>query len=267
MTIIVMWRVLSVLGMVVAGLLAGCNAQAGSDGGPSVVASFYPLAYVAERVAGDHAQVRSLTTAGVEPHDLELTVQQSMQVADADLVVYERGLQPAVDESVAQSDPPSVVDATAVLGLASTSASGDAGDGSGDANLHFWLDPALLADVAQEVTDQLEQTDPGHASDYRANLAALRDDLDTLDREYRHGLADCRVDTVVVSHDAFGYLERYGLSFAAISGLSPDAEPSAARIRALQQLVVDEGVSTIFSETLASPELAETLARDVSTLR
>ena len=67
----------------------------------------------------------------------------------------------------------------------------------------------------------------------------------------------------MVSHDAFEYLgRRYGLDVEPIAGLSPDAEPSARHLAALSDLAREKGVTTVFSERLASPKLAETLAED-----
>ncbi len=76
-------------------------------------------------------------------------------------------------------------------------------------------------------------------------------------------LASCAVDTIVVSHDAFSYLGTYGLEVAPIAGISPDAEPSPSRLAELQGVIAEEGVSTVFYETLVSPDLAETLAGDL----
>ncbi|HET7531772.1 MAG TPA: zinc ABC transporter substrate-binding protein, partial [Nocardioidaceae bacterium] len=132
-----------------------------------------------------------------------------------------------------------------------------------DVDLHFWLDPERMSTLAAEVARQLSEADPGNAAAYEANLAALEGDLSDLDADYQEGLSACEVDTVVVSHDAFGYLEKYGLHFEPIAGLSPDAEPSAARMTGLADLVEQEEVTVVFSETLASPALAETLARDL----
>jgi zinc transport system substrate-binding protein len=252
-------------------LLAGCGplGSGGSDGGPRVVASFYPLEYVAERVAGDHADVVGLTSPGVPPHDLELTVRQTAEVSDADLVVYEKDMQPAVDEAVAEHGPDQVVEVSEVVELAPLSPgehegeSEEADHAESDADLHFWLDPERMSTLATEVERHLSEVDPGNAADYKGNLEALEEDLSGLDADYQEGLSTCEVDTVVVSHDAFGYLEKYGLHFEPIAGLSPDAEPSAARLTELADLVDQAKVTVVFSETLASPALAKTLARDV----
>ena len=237
---------------VIAPLLTGCGgASDGADGQPQVVTSFYPLQYVAQRVAGDHARITNLTQPGREPHDLELDFRRTAAVADADVLVYERGFQAAVDDAVDQSSIPHVVDAS------------ESADLSGD-DPHFWLDPTRLAEVAAAFEDQIAAADPAHAADYARNLRGLQDDLTDLDRSFETGLADCRVDTIVVSHDAFGYLgARYGLDVVGVAGLSPDAEPSPAHVRELQDLIRQDGITTVFSEELASPKFADSLADDL----
>ena len=237
---------------VVSPLLAGCGDALGSDDGrPRVVASFYPLQYVAERVAGDHVDIVNLTNPGGEPHDLELSVRQTAEISEADLVFYQKGFQPAVDDAVEQNQPERVVETTETMSLVSD-------------DPHFWLDPTRLSEVAVAFTDQMTDLDPEHAEAYRANLDALRTDLTDLDRDFQDGLSTCAVDTVVVSHDAFGYLgRRYDLDIQAIAGLSPDAEPSPAHIQELHELIESDGITTVFSETLASPEMSETIADDL----
>jgi zinc transport system substrate-binding protein len=289
-------------------LLAGCGGAIGNDDAgdaPRVVASFYPLAYVAERVAGEHADVVTLTSPGVDPHDLELSVRQTAEIAGADLVVYEKGMQPAIDEAVDQNGPDQVVEATEVVDLvafedhtAEDHAEDDHAEddhaedshgtdedhaeddhaedshgteedhaeddhGHGDEDLHFWVDPERMVDLAAAVRDQMSVVDPDNAADYESAFQDLRDDLLEVDLAYAEGLSECELDTVVVSHDAFRYLEKYGLHFEAIAGLSPDAEPSAAHLRELQDLIRSEGITTVFSERLASPVMAQTLARDL----
>lgn len=249
-------------------VLAGCGGigDAESDGRPSVVASFYPLQYVAERVAGDHAQVENLTSAGAEPHDLELTVRQTAQVADADIALYQQGFQPAVDDAVAQNGPEHVLDVTETIDLEKAGHEGESEHAEHEhdgADPHFWLDPAQLSAVAEAFTAELVDVDPDNVTTYEANLAALQADLSALDEEFTTGLARCELDTVVVSHDAFGYLEKYGLHFEAIAGLSPDAEPSPAHIRELHELIDTHQVTTVFSETLASPAMSEAIAGDL----
>lgn len=266
-------RRLAGLAVVAPLVLAACGGDGGSGAGAttSVATSFYPLEYVAERIVGEHAEVSTLTSPGVEPHDLELTVRQTATVADADLVAYVEGLQPAVDAAVEQHGPEHVVEVTEVVDLEPADPEAHEGEDEEeheahadvDGDLHFWLDPLRMAEVAAALEARMSEIDPDNAAAYAENLAALEQDLKALDQEYETGLADCRLDTVVVSHDAFGYLERYGLNFEPIAGLSPDAEPSPAHLAELADLIRAEGVTTVFSETLASPEMAETLAAEL----
>jgi zinc transport system substrate-binding protein len=274
----ILMRVLVAFGLAVS--LAGCAAFSDdsptSGGGLQVVAAFYPLQYVTQRVAGDHVDVTDLTQPGAEPHDLELSPAQTAQVVDADLIVYERGLQAAVDDAVAQDGGGATVDAGAVAGLEPIGHDGhddathdqggteesESGD-LGDLDPHFWQDPLKLAKVADAVADALAKVDPAHAADYHDNAAALGEDLAALDGEYSSGLDDCQRDTIVVSHNAFGYLGRYGLYVEPISGLSPDAEPTPADLARLQQLIEEKGITTVFSERLVSQRLSQTLADDM----
>lgn len=251
-------------------LLGGCAAL-GDDGAGdsrSAVAAFYPLAWVTERVAGDGWEVTNLTAPGTEPHDLALDIQQTAALAEADLVVLEHDFQPAVDETVEVNAPEAaVVDAADVVDLMPTSEHehehDEAGHAHGDLDLHFWQDPLLMADLGDAVADRLAELDPDAAATYEDNAAALRDELETLDQEYADGLAQCERTTTVVSHEAFSYLARYGLRFEAIAGLSPDAEPTPADLARLQQLITEDGITTVFSERLASSKLADSLAGDL----
>ena len=243
--------------------LTGCAAFSddGSDG-LTVATAFYPLQYVTERVAGDHAEVTNLTSPGQEPHDLSLTVKETAEVADSDLVVYEQGLQPSVDDAVEQNAEGATIDVDDVVDLR-PAPDGEGGEEDLSFDPHFWQDPLLLAQVGDAVADQLSDIDPDHADDYAANAEDLRTDLEDLDRAYSGGLEDCARDTIVVSHDAFEYLSKYGLTIAPIAGLSPDAEPTPADIGRLQDLIEREGITTVFGEALVSPELSRTLAHDM----
>ena len=243
----------------------------GGDAGVQVATAFYPLQYVTERVGGEHIGVHNLTVPGQEPHDLSLTIRETAQIARADLVVFEQGFQPAVDDAVETSAEGTVLDVTEVVALVpaedhETQEEGHEdeheGHDHGDVDPHFWLDPLRVANLGDAVADELADLDPEHTDDYAANAADLRADLEALEASYAEGLTGCERDTVVVSHDAFGYLTRYGLRFEPIAGLSPDAEPTPADLSRLQELIEEDGITTVFGERLAPPALVETLAED-----
>ena len=258
--------------------LTACT-PAGDDGTVQVLASFYPLQAVAQEVGGDRVTVSSLTPPGAEPHDVELSPAQVAATSAADLVVYQSGFQPAVDDAVTQAGPPHVVDAAEVTGLTSGAPGGhddededhadephadDDGHDHDGLDPHVWLDPSRMPAVVDAVADALSEVDPDGAAGYAANAAALTQRFTELDEAYAAGLATCERRVVVVSHEAFGHLaERYDLEQVGISGVDPETEPSPARLREVGDTVRERGVTTIFFETLVSPKVAQTLAADL----
>jgi len=250
-------------------LLAGCAAATSGEVGTGrgagssvdVLASFYPLQYVTQQVGGDLVDVSSLTPPGAEPHDVELSPRQVRSVSETDLVVYLSGFQSAVDEAITAREPAHVVDAVDTVELV---AAQDEQPDDGALDPHFWLDPHCLARLAAPVAAALAEIDADHADTYTANATALEADLKSLDADLRAGLATCERRVMVTSHEAFGYLaDRYDLEQVGISGLDPDAEPSPARLKEIGDVVAAEGVTTIFSERLVNPKVAETLASDL----
>jgi zinc transport system substrate-binding protein len=243
-------------------LLAGCRPP--GSGRPTVVAGFYPLYFVAERIAGRWNDVVDLTPPGVEPHEYELTVRQVAQIDEASVGFFEKGMAPSVDQAMANDSPDHQLDVTSVVPLLSPSA-GYAGDTTtGDEDPHFWLDPSLMAAAARAFAATMADADPAHAVYYHRRGAELAGRLDLLDRDYARTLATCRTRTLVVSHDAFEYLgRRYHLDVVPIAGLEPDSEPSLQHLHDLSTLIRERGVTTVFFETLASPDLARSLAGDL----
>jgi zinc transport system substrate-binding protein len=243
----------------------GGGSAAGGDGRVEIVASFYPLAFVAGEVGGDLIDVANLTPPGAEPHDLELTPGQVRALSEADLVVYlGDGFQHAVEDAIAEVEG-EVIDVLASqdeLLQASEHEEEEAEESRFDP--HIWLDPQRTAAIARLVGDRLAEIDPDDAATYQSNAEDLGSRLDDLDTRYRDGLADCERDSLVTSHEAFGYLAgAYGLEQVGISGIDPEAEPSPQRLAEVADFVEENGVTTIFFEVLVSPDIADTLAEEV----
>ncbi|MGP3926943.1 metal ABC transporter substrate-binding protein [Streptomyces sp. 8N616] len=272
------------LGLTSLSACSGSGSGGGGNGGKlTVVASFYPMEYLAKEIGGDHVSVSDLTEPGIEPHDLELSPQQTAELGEAGMILYLKGLQPAVDEAVEQSGVKNTVDATTLtkLGDHGTEVGHDHGEEHGGehgheeegdehgaedagADVHVWLDPVKYAEIAEGVGKALEKADPDHADDYKKNTEALVGKLDGLNKEYEDGLKSRSTDTFITTHAAFGYLaERYGLDQEGIVGISdPESDPSPARMRELQTIAEKDKVTTVFFETIASPKTARTLASE-----
>ena len=287
--------------------LSACTSTASSgdssskDGSLTVMASFYPLKYLAEKVGGEHVSVTSLTPDGAEPHDLELSPKMVDSLSSADAVIYLAGFQSAVDEAIEQQAPKTVIDVSSAAELveAGTDANHPAEDEdeatdeaqSGEteahdhdhdhdheghdqadhdhhhdmsADPHFWLDPVRMAKAATLVGDKLAEADSAHADTYKANAKALAEELTTLGDTLVTKTSTCKVKTFVTAHTAFGYLaDRTGLTQVGISGLDPDSSPSPARLAEISQIAKEQGVTTIFTEALIDPKVAQTLADDL----
>lgn len=237
----------SVVVPVTLALAAACGGQGETDAGrTTVVAAVYPLAFAAEQVGGTSVEVRDLTPAGAEPHDLELGARDIEAIRAADLVVYlGHGFQPALEDALAERAGPSL-DVLAGERVAAVP-----GHGS---DPHVWLDPRRYARVARAIARALG--DPVKAAPFVARLEAL-------DAELERGLATCARREIVTSHAAFGYLaERYRLVQVPLTGVAPEVEPSPRDLESLVDLVRAHGATTIFSEPLLPGDLAATVARE-----
>lgn len=247
-----------------------------SDERPKVVAAFYALEYAAASVVSDTHSVASLTTPGVDAHDIELTPGQIASLSDADLVIHLSGFQPAVDQAIEAAGVTNVLDVSDVVELLGNDHSDHdhhtdhdshdhdhEGDDHGDHDPHFWLDPHRLADVGDAIADALAEKD-GDAVRLSAGADALRAELDEIHDAYSEGLAQCERTEFITSHTAFGYLAHsYGLTEIGIAGISPHAEASPTRIAEIHDLARERGITTVFFETLTSDAVAKSIAGDL----
>ena len=219
-------------------LLSACGAPEESKGW---VASIYPAQYLSERIAGE--PVALLTEPGVEPHDLELTARDVIDIQEAKLFVFASKVQPAVDDAV--------------------------GENSFDIALpddpHVWLDPKALIEVVPDLTAALIAVQPESEDKFTANSAALLTDLEELDAEYATGLSQCTRKEIISTHKAFALMaDRYGLVNESLAGDDPHGEPTATRIAEIVDLINSTGATTIFSEPLAHSDITETIASETS---
>jgi zinc transport system substrate-binding protein len=262
-------RALAVVAIAVASVGAACGSDkpavpsTAGGGRLSVVASFYPISVAAERVGGDRVHVTNLTSAGVEPHDLELTPKQVDALQGADLVLYlGQGFQPAV-AALARRRGARAVDLLHGMNLAAEAGASPAPTPTSKVDPHFWLSPPLMAAAVDEIAGALVAASPRDTAVFRANAARYRADIHALDTEYQRGLAACDRKELVTAHAAFFYLAaRYGLTQLPITGVTPEAEPDPARLATLADEIKAKHITTVFFEELVSPKVAQTLARE-----
>ncbi|MEH0633599.1 MULTISPECIES: metal ABC transporter substrate-binding protein [Streptomyces] len=266
--------VATALGLATLSACSTDSAAAGNTDKFDVVASFYPMAFLAEQIGGKYVHVTTLTEPGQEPHDLEISAKQTAALQESDAVLYLKGLQPSVDDAVAQSEVGTKIDAATLTAMEhhGNEVGGHSAEHDDHENEelegkdpHLWLDPVKYAEVAKGVGAAFEKADPDHADTYKTNTEALVEKLGALDDQFENGLKNTDTKVFITTHAAFGYLaERYGLTEEAISGLDPESEPSGARVKALETMAKADGVTTVFYETLVSDKTAKTIAADAN---
>ena len=252
--------------------LAACNGSSPGPGtgGVQVVASFYPIEYFAKRIGGELVDVHNPVPPGAEPHDLELTPRSIERIQNARVFLYQgRGFQPAVDRALDTVKGPNLItkDVSEGIDLLGGSAEHDEGEGASQAlapDPHIWLDPVRAQTISQNIADALAEADPANAQTYSSNAAKLKGELQELDSEFEEGLATCKRDEIITSHAAFTYLAaRYGLEQVSISGISPESEPSPARLQEIISFAREHDAKYIFFETLVEPSVSELVANEI----
>lgn len=259
-----------ILAVVLCILIGGCSwtQDVRSSGKVEVVATFFPLYDFACEVGGDKVNVTCLVPPGVSVHDWEPTPGDVARMMRADVLVYNGAeLEPWVKRILPEFKG-KAVEATRGLELLRFDPEGNhrhetAGHRHGSYDPHAWLDPVNAQHYAAKIAEALAEVHPAGAVYYRKRLADYTADLQALDAAYREAAAGFEHREIVTAHAAFGYLAaRYGLRQIPVAGLSPQAEPSPARLKELVQLVKEHGIRYVFFESAANPRLAETLARE-----
>lgn len=257
-------------------LLTGCGTQpadtAADDGRLRVLTSFYPMYDFACKIGGDCIDVTNMVPSGTEPHDWEPSTNDLKNLEKADVFIYNGAdMEPWADDLlVSRSDTLHVVEASENVELRTTDGEHEhahehegADHHHGDFDPHVWLDPENAKIEMEAIRDALCAADPENSTVFQSNYEKYAAELDALDAEFREKLAPLPNRTIVVAHEAFGYLcDAYGLTQVGIEGLSPDSEPDPGRMAEVIDFVRDHSISTIFFEELVSPKVAEAIASE-----
>jgi zinc transport system substrate-binding protein len=235
--------------------LAKRNVAPTNNGKLQITASFYPLYFFATQIGGDKADVKNITPAAAEPHDYDPTTQDIARIEKSNLLILNGGVEAWGDKGT------NVTIVTAADGLLTRKL---VEEGKTAQDPHVWLNPQLAKVEVAKITQAFIKIDAANSSYYQANEKILDDKLDNLDGQYKAGLASCQNKDIITSHAAFAYMgSRYGLNQVAISGLSPDEEPSSQQLADVANFAKAHNVKYIFFESLISPKLSETVANEI----
>jgi len=245
-----------------------------------ITASFYPLYEFARQVGGEKVEVINITPAGTKPHGFEPTPKDLIAIQNSKLFIFNgAGLDPWAEKIAPELEEKGVV----VIHMAKhfELIEGEEKYKHDDYNdkykdeykkevdgkrldPHIWLDPIIAKRQVEIIRDALIKIDPINSSLYEENARQYLEKLSELDQKFQQGLAVCQIREAVASHAAFGYLaKRYNLTIFSIAGLSPKEEPSLRRLGEIAKLAQEKNIRYIFFETLVSPKLAETIAKEI----
>ncbi|ODR95514.1 iron-binding protein [Methyloceanibacter stevinii] len=258
--------IVAVLGVSV---LAGCgdqdSAPKGADAGNDkfrVVTTFTVIQDIAQNVAGDAAVVDSITKPGAEIHDYQPTPGDIVKAQHADLVLWNGFNLERWFEKFFQNvkDVPSVVVSDGVEPMGITE-----GPYNGKPNPHAWMSPASALQYVENIRKALVEYDPKNAEIYNKNAAVYADKIKAMDAPLRKRLAAIPEDKrwLVTSEGAFAYLARdYDMREAYLWPINADQQGTPQQVRHVIELVKENGIPVVFSESTVSDRAAKQVAKE-----
>ncbi len=235
-----------------------------------ISASTYPMYYIASEIGKDIVDLDVLVPMGVDPHEYELSLKETKELEHTDLFLYNgQGLEhwgEKVSDNMKSKDR-EVINASEYVELLEIEENDEDVEPSshGDKDPHIWLNPINVDKIAKELSNKLKEMDEKNSEIYEKNYLELSDKLKTLDDRYNTELENRKQDTILVSHMAFAYLvDRYDLEQIAVTGISPQAEPSPKSISKLIDITQEKDLDYIFFEVLSSPKSVEMIAHEAN---
>jgi len=270
------WKQLSLVGVTVmmftTVLAVGLQVQPeGDDHRPTVVASTYPLGYLAREIGGDVVSVTVLMPPNQEMHAFHPTTKDWLEASRAEVLVYNgAGADPWFESELLpdlDTRGKLVVDTTRGLDLldAHGGHDGDGDDGGahdGTADPHTWLSPWMALQQGEAIYQALSGL---YGTQYiEEDWMALRETLEALDGEYITTLTNASLEEIIVSHEAYGYLaDRYGFEQHGVIGISAEEQPSVAAISDLVDLMEEKGITSVFVDPVYSDDYANTIKEEL----
>ncbi|MBA4397084.1 MAG: zinc-binding protein [Syntrophus sp. (in: bacteria)] len=260
-----------------------------------VVTSLFPIYDFARNIGQARADVSLLLPPGVEAHSFEPRPGDMVRLHQASVFIYtNNAMEPWVQGVLKGLQNRSLKVVESGRGVAMT-AGHDAhtqekktaqkahthgnkadhghksdhqhGHDNDGADPHIWLDFSNAVNMVDHIVAGFIEKDPANQAFYQQNADAYKVKLNDLDRQFKEGLSGCRKNVIVHGgHFAFGYLaDRYGLKYVAVSGFSPNAEPTPAGMVKISKTLKANGLNHLFYEELLSPRVAESIARETGT--
>ncbi|MDU7439113.1 MAG: zinc ABC transporter substrate-binding protein [Clostridium sp.] len=224
----------------------------------NIMVSVYPLKEFADKIAGDKAEVSCMVPDNMEPHDYEPKTKDFEALIKSDAFIYNGlGLETWVDQvkSVIGDKELRIVDSSEGVEVRKE---GEVIDP------HSWLSLKEAEKQVENIKDTLVEIDEDNKAYYEENYDAFVGELESLYNEYKEKFDNLSTKDFVTGHAAFGYLCRdFGLQQKSVENLFAEGEPTPKQLEQLVTFCKENNIKTVFSESLASPKVSETLAKEV----
>lgn len=224
----------------------------------NIMVSVYPLKEFADKIAGSKAEVSCMVPDNMEPHDYEPKTKDFEALVKSDAFIYNGlGLESWVDQvnNVIGDKDIRIVDSSEGVDVRKE---GDVTDP------HCWLSLKQAQKQAENIKDTLIEIDEENKDYYQGNYDEFVSELDSLYNDYKNKFDRLLNKDFVTGHAAFGYLCRdFGLQQNSVENLFAEGEPTPKQLEALVSFCKENNIKTVFSESLASPKVSQTLANEV----
>jgi zinc transport system substrate-binding protein len=238
---------------------------------PTVCVTTFALYDIVKHVSDDTLNIVSILPFGVDPHSYEPTPRLVADIEKSALVIYSgAGLEPWTHGFEFKNRALDVSERVTLRELGSEEVGESAhhhddDEAHGAFDPHYWLSFSNMAKAANLIAKELIAVSPQNEKKYIKNRDAYLAMLKNLDAEFSTKLSMCERDTILVNHNAFGYLsDAYGFHVESLSGLSPEAEPNAKSVIRLIEIIQERNVSTVFFESFASDRAIKSVARETN---
>ncbi|MDF1883403.1 zinc ABC transporter substrate-binding protein [Sulfurimonas sp. SAG-AH-194-C21] len=235
---------------------------------PLVSVSTFSLYDITKHIAKESIEIVNILPFGVDPHNFELTPKIMAKIERSTLVLYSgAGLEPWIEKISFSVEP---IDMSKYVSLRQLE--GDERDSHehhdehcshGELDPHYWLDFDNMKKMARVISNELIAILPKNKVMYEKNRDTYIKMLNSLDSHYKTELKSCKIPNVILNHNSLGYLaDRYDFHVHSLSGLSPEAEPTASDIKRVLQEIHESGISTIFYESFVNDKVIQSISKD-----
>lgn len=137
------------------------------------------------------------------------------------------------------------------------------GHNHGPMDPHVWISPKNAKIEMENIKNAFVELDKENADYYESNYQKYAKMLDELDAKYSEKLSNLPNKTIVVSHEAYGYLcKDYGLTQIGVKGVNAETEADAKKMAEIINYIKENKITTIFTEELIDPKVSKIIAEE-----